>query len=225
MATNNIPSRNPGFENSLQGLLKLAFFKFFSRIDGVLPAIVQSYAPGNPSTVSVLPAIQTITTNEDIISKAVLPSVPVWRLGNSDYSIDFPLKKGDVGLLVANDRDISAFIRSANESAPQTNRLKSFSDAFFFPMPLKGHASTTEGLSIQKSDQGVQVLLTEDSVKIKSGSAVVTLQGGQVTIDGAVQINGGEVTISPDSRVLIDGDLAVSGNITAGGNITPNTPP
>ena len=222
---NNIPSRNPSYDNTLQGLFKLAFTKFFARIDGVLPAIVQSYTPGSPAKVSVLPAIQSITTNDELVSKAVIASIPVLRLGNSSYSIEFPLQKGDLGLLIANDRDISAFVRSGKDSAPQTNRVKNFSDAFFFPMPLKGHSSASDGFSIQKNDQSVQVLLESDSLTLKAASHTIVINGSKVTINGMVEINGDDVEINCSNRVLINGDLAVSGNITAGGNITPNTPP
>ena len=47
--------------------------------------------------------------------------------------IYFPVKSGDKGWLIANDRDISIYKQAGEPSPPNTNRLHSFEDGWLLP--------------------------------------------------------------------------------------------
>jgi len=214
------PSRDPASSGTLTGLLKHVFLKNFSRIDTILPAVVVSFEAGNPSYVQVQPAIDYILTNNETKSRAPLVRVPVARIGSSAIALDFKIEPGDVGLLLACDRDISNFLKNGKQSTPANFVIKNFSNSFFLPIALLGVDFSGEGAVLQTPGAETGIMLSSSEVLIKTSDTTVTLTQGSINISSS-----GEIKITTSDRVLVEGDLAVSQNITAGGSITPNTPP
>ena len=124
----------------------------------------------------------------------------------------FKLEAGDLGWVVANDRDISLFLQRVAEedpdatAAPNTGRIKSFSDGLFIPAVLAGY--TLSG----GADCVIQNL--DGTVKISFTDAEIHISAPLVTID-----NYNPVLITPGT-----GTLHVEGDITASGSITPFVP-
>lgn len=129
------PSRNPADNDTLVGLLKLAFNKYGQRFDDMLPAKVIAY---NRTTnrAQVQPLISVISTANEVVQRAQIASVPVFQYGGAGFVLSFPVKTGDTGWIKANDRDISLFKQTDQISPPNTWRLHDFADAMFFPDTL-----------------------------------------------------------------------------------------
>ncbi len=208
---NNNPSLRPENNGTLSGALNVVMNKFMQSIDGVMPARVVAYDPGTPAVVQVQPLIKIAGTSGESFSRGQVASVPVCQIGGGGFLLNFSLSAGDIGLLIASDRDISNFMETGQESAPNTFRIKSFSDGFFLPIVLDGYTPATEGVSLQNYDGSVKISLDSSQINING----LTELFDSVIIDGDLTVNG---------KIRVIGDLNCGGNITAAGSITPSTP-
>lgn len=193
--SNNIPSINPADNDSLAGTLQFAYNKLLQQTDGMLPAQVVSYDRAtNRASVQLL--ISLITTSGALVPRAQLASVPVLILGGGGFSLSFPLQEGDLGWVIANDRDISLFLQEYTQSQPNSFRIKQFSDGMFIPDVMKSWNSNSGNESdfiIQNETGTISISMTATSIDIKA----------------------------PVSVTITTPVLAVVGNITATGTITP----
>lgn len=204
MNSGNSPDIDPVNNDSLAGTIRFAFNKLLQNVNGMLPARVIAYDRAT-NRVQVQLIIAVVTTSGAQVSRPQLASIPVLILGGGGFGISFNLNPGDLGWVIANDRDISLFLTSYEESPPNTGRVKSFSDGLFIP-------DVMTDLTIAESDNENLVLQSVDgTVKISLGTNKITIAAPTIEIDG---------TIAP-----LNGIFPVLGAITASGSITPDTPP
>lgn len=207
MSVGNSPDIDPANNGSLAGTLRFAFGKLMQNIDGMLPArVIQFDRAKNRVQVQLLIAV--VTTSGAQVSRPQIASLPVFMLGGGGFVLNFNLAPGDLGWVQANDRDISLFLQTYSETAPNTSRVKNFSDGVFIPNVMTGY-------TIDPTDSGNAVLQSLDgSVKISLGVGTINISAPLVTIEGY-----NPVTIAPAG-----GTLHVVGNINASGSINPFTP-
>ena len=221
MNSNNIPSIEPANNNSLAGTLQFSFLKLMQGVNGMLPATVIAF-DRTQNRVQVQLLITILTTSGEQVARQQIASLPVLLLGGGGYVLNFNLNAGDLGWVLASDRDISLFLQSYSQSPPNTARMFSFSDGLFIPDVMRGYTidpTDAENAVLQNLDGTIAISLTPTGVKIRGGLTVeglLTAQGG-LAISGGV---GGSVNITGD--VNMTGELAVDGNITATGDITPH---
>lgn len=231
MTTNAPPSANPADFDDLTGTLRIAINKILQRTDGTLPAKVMTY-DRETNRAQVVPLIMILTTTGARVPRAPIASVPVLCIGGGNALINFNLREGDLGWIHANDRDISLFLKTYAESAPNTLRKNSFSDAIFIPDIMRGFTidpEDNEHAVFQTKDGTVRVSLWPNKVKITAPDG---LHVNKLTVDGEAVINGkitgsGGLALSGgggDSGI-ISGNLRVNGNIGATGDITAHIPP
>jgi hypothetical protein len=222
----NTPSIDPADNDSLAGTLRLAQKKFLQKMNTRLPASVISYdRTTNRAQLQIL--ISQVTTNGSIVSRSQLASIPVKRYGGGGYVLSFPLAPGDLGWVEANDRDISLFLQSYEESPPNSGRMFDFSDSVFFPDYMDNYTVGVGDLNnavLSNLDGTVKITLTPAGVIITSPTVTVA---GALDATGGITANGGTgpTPINITGNMLLTGNLQVSGFITAGGAITPDTPP
>lgn len=137
------PSLDPANNDSLAGLLREAFGKLLQTVDGMLPAVVMSY-DRTAGRAQVRPMVRLLATDGQTVSRAAVASIPVLQLGGGGYMLDYPLQPGDLGWILAGDRDISMFLQGYAESAPNTVRTHSFSDGLFIPHLMKDRVIAPE---------------------------------------------------------------------------------
>jgi hypothetical protein len=190
------PSYDPSDVGTLQGVLGFFYKKSLQNTDGMLPAKVVAY-DATTNTATLQPLIQVQTTTGELITRAQLASIPVLALGCGTACIRFNLKAGDLGWISANDRDISLYMQTLAESAPNTQRLHSFSDAMFIPDKVRGYV-------INPADSAADIIIqtTDGAVAVTLGASGVNIRGAAINITGAVAITG---------------SLAVSGALTNAG--------
>lgn len=174
MAT-EIPSIDPADSEDFTGAFRHIFGKMMQSVDGMLPAKVISY---NRTTnrATVQPLIMMLTTADTTVQRATIASVPVFQYGAGDFLLSFPLKVGDLGWIKANDRDISLFLQSYSNAAPNTIRKKSFSDAVFYPDVMRGYTIAGEDADnavLQNLDGSVKISLGADKIKITAPSVEI----------------------------------------------------
>lgn len=182
------PSVNPANNGSMVGMMQEVLSKFLQNTDDMLPATVIAY-DRQSNMATVRPLIEMVTTEGERVARAQVASIPVFQIGGGNYILSFPINPGDLGWIKANDRDISLFVQGNYEqSAPNTARKHSFSDAVFFPHVMKGY-------TIDGEDAGNAVLQTLD------GSIRIALWPDKVKITG---------------NLLVDGNINATGDIIAG---------
>lgn len=143
-----------------------------------IPCIVQffDYKTG---TVECQPAIREriINQNEEIEYRNIplLTNVPVVFPSNSEYSITFPLKKGDECLVLFSDLSIDNFWEKGNVQNPIEDRRHDLSDGIAIPCNLslvKQSIENINALVIKSKSSSVTVA---SDITFKNSNSSVTL--------------------------------------------------
>lgn len=210
------PNTDQSNSGDLTGVLTDVFRDLKMSMDDMLPAKVISYDDASNRAV-VQPMIMQVATDGSRISRAVYANIPVYRFGGGGFFIRAPIKPGDVGWIKATDRDISLFFqRGCQEDQPNTERIKSFSDAMFFPDVMREwviDGGNIDALVIQSLDGTV-------CLSLHNGKAVMDTPLFEVNAD-SIEMNASMTTINSD--VQVNGDHSVSGNSSSsGGTMTHN---
>ena len=207
MTSYNIPSIDPANNDSLVGTISFAFSKMLQNVNGMLPAQVMNY-DRETNRVQVQILITMISTSGEQMPRPVVGSVPVIIMGGGGFSLSFPINPGDLGWIMAADRDISLFLQSYSQSPPNSNRVKNFADGLFIPDAMKtyNYSSSTEGyFELQSNDGTLNISM---GVNPATTAKEINLVAQRINMN----INNGL------------GFLAVTGNIAATGTIIPSLP-
>ena len=178
------PSRNPTNNDSMVGMFNVVMEKFLQSIDDMLPAQIVAFDRAT-GMAQVQPLISIITTDNTILQRAPVMSVPVLQIGGGGFMLNFPISSGDMGWLKANDRDISLFKQSWSQSPPNTSRKHDFGDAIFIPSILTGFAiagADTANVTLQslngsvRLSMGAGVAISDQTGYSQSSSAILDCQ-------------------------------------------------
>lgn len=202
------PSRDPADDNTLLGMLRVAMNKQLMSTDDMLPARVIAF-DREKNRAQVLPLIEMISTAGERVSRAQIASVPVMQIGGGGFILNFNLKPGNLGWIKANDRDISLFLQSYAQTAPNTKRLHCFEDAVFIPDVMTGYTineEDAENAVLQTLDGSCRVAIWADRVKITAPLVVLDTPTTEIT---------GDVTIAGD--VDLAGTLTTPEDVVAAG--------
>lgn len=189
--TKTIPDYNPADANTLAGLNNMLQNKISMGIECAIPGIVQSYDRVTNRAI-VKPAITGVASQGQKVSKEPLINIPVFCMCGGGIVMSFPIKPGDTGWLVANDRNISIFKQNLEESAPNDYRKHSLIDAFFLPDKIND-------INFSQADDGALIIQTlTGTTKITLKEGVITLTSPNVIINGDTTING-TLTVSTET--------------------------
>ena len=173
--SNAPPSGNPAGKYDLRSLLRLWWTKNLQKLDDMLPAKVIAYDAAT-NTAQVQPLISVVTTDNQLVQRAQVASVPVFQLSMGGFILNLPCNSGDLGWIKANDRDISLFMQTGQMSPPNTQRKHSFEDAMFIPQALRSLvtiASEDAGNMVLQNNGGtVKIALWPTLIKILAPAGV-----------------------------------------------------
>lgn len=209
-------SADPSGDGSLSGAMDFVFKKMIQSLDGQLPAEIISYDREN-NRATVKPLINILMTNSQQLERPLLASIPVLALGGGGFNVTFPLKPGDKGWIEASDRDISLFLQSGNQTAPNTLRLWDFADGRFIPDVFSDYTlpSDHEGKLIIQSKSGDVVLsLSKDEILIEAQK--LTVNADSVKIKGNVEISGSLKVNQVDFSTHIHPGVSSGKDVTGG---------
>jgi hypothetical protein len=196
--SNNNPSLDPANNGSLAGAIQFAFSKLMQNTDGMMPAQVVSYdRASNRAQVQIL--ITLITTDGSHVPRPVVASVPVMVAGGGGFILSYPIKAGDMGWILASDRDTSNFLQNYTQGQPNTFRVKNFADGLFIPDAMRGFtidSSNTDNIVLQNLDGSVCIALSATGVTIKSKEISIDMgdAGNVLHLNGSILATG---TITP----------------------------
>lgn len=223
------PSRNPADDGTILGTLTQVLKKHAQSMDDMLPARVVAFDRlANMATVQIL--IQLVTTDRQRISRPQVAAVPVMQMGGGGFVLTFNLSPGDLGWIKANDRDISIFLQTYDETAPNTERIKSFSDAVFIPDAMMGFVIPSEDLSnatLQTMDGTQRVSVAPGYVKLSSGANFVQVSGSSVTAQVgttslSITASGIALTVGGTTMNMNGAGISSSGNWAHTGTLSAN---
>lgn len=224
-----IPSRDPANESTLFGVLTDFFSKRMQATDDMLPARVVAFDRAS-NLATVQPLIQMVTTDNTRISRPQIAAVPVLQIGGGNFLLSFPLSPGDLGWIKANDRDISLFLEAWKETAPNTKRMHSFSDAVFIPDAMTGFTIAGEdsnNATLQTKNSTNRVAVSSSAVKMTAGSNYVKVDATQVqaqvgTTSLVVTSSGITLTVGGTTMTMNSSGITTSGTWTHTGTMTAN---
>lgn len=185
------PSQNPADLGTLAGTLRWSFRKFLQQTDGMLPAIVIA-VDAKREYVTVQPAIHILATNQQLTPRAQVAKVPILTLGAGNFVLSFPIKAGDLGWIIASDRDISLYLQTNAATGPNTNRLHSFEDGLFIPDKARQWTladEDAENVVLQTLDGTDKITLGPASVKVQH-HALIELDAPQTNVSGNLTVDG-----------------------------------
>jgi hypothetical protein len=169
-------SRTP----SLGEIIRRALDARLAGVHVALPGRIEKYDAAKQKA-DVLPLVKTPEGE----SMPVVCNVPIVFPGSGGFRITFPVKKGDVVLLVFSDRSLDIWKSEGGEVDPRDTRQHALSDAVAlvglrsFDDPLED--VPTDSMKAGKDGGTVQVEFKDDSVEIGGG-------GGAPAKFGATQI-------------------------------------
>jgi hypothetical protein len=182
-----------------------------------LPAVVQSFNPGPPATVSVL-----IATNERVeqntggtvyslkteaMQLPLLQDVPVMMPSAGGWSLTFPIQPGDECLVVFADTALDVWFQNGGvNNNPISQRRHSLSDAVAIfglrsrPRGLAGYSTSSAQL---RNDDGTVVIdLTDDQVTV-TAPAVAVECSGEVSVQArTVSVEAETATVQANAVTL-----------------------
>lgn len=171
-----------------------------------LPGIIVTFDK-TKMTATVQPAIQGMVRGKDrkltFENLPVLPDVPVVFPHAGGYTLTFPVKAGDEGLLVVSSRCIDAWWQSGGVQKPMESRMHDLSDCMLIlgPMSQAKKIDNVSDTTVQlRSDDGtlfVEVDKPNGTVKLKSPTKIV-LDSPLVELTGEMKAVG-EITAKKDA--------------------------
>jgi hypothetical protein len=195
-------------------------------LNTAMPAKITMY-DSSKQTVDVQPLINSLqltSEGEDLEETLpVMPDVPVMFPRNGEYFMTFPLKVGDVVLLIFNQRSIDKY--TANTSGdpvnPEDFRLHDLSDAIalpgFFPFGESIKDIDTSRMALGKDKGGMQIHIDGSSVEIDNGGGT-TVKFDGASVGATMTLGTGAVSAAIYEELQLWWDAQMTPLLTAFGN-------
>lgn len=195
-------------------------------LEVVLPAVVESY-DREKNIVTARPAVNRVLTDGTEVQRALVRVPCVNPYGNS-IGINFPLKKGDTGWVIASDRDSENFEQMLQVTRPKTGIIHKYDFGFFIPDKVhdfKIEESDADALVIETLDAKTRITLKDKRVTIiTDGDVIVNAKDISATASNKISVSckTAEVTASSSATVTCPattwtGDITVAGDVIASG--------
>lgn len=190
---------------------------FFRQLNKILPAIIESFDP-ELQTASVKPAINKYLASEKKFKELlVIDNVPViFPFSHIEgLSITYPIKKGDLVMLLIPDKEIDAFYEKGEVVNPSSENIRchDLTDAIAFPNFLsknkKIEAFNNDAIEIKNKESDVKISLNDNDISIISGGSEIVIKDGEVTLKAnSVKID--TANIDASNAILTVNDLKTS---------------
>jgi hypothetical protein len=214
--TNNINNQEiePNDEGTLTGAFNTLTSQIKRTIEKSLPVEVTAVSDDR-KTVTVKPLIKLLDAAGKSYTRAPIVDVPVITTGGGGYVMSFNVEVGDKGWIETSDRDISIYKQQYNESAPNTRRMHSYSDARFIPDVMSGieiDSGDASAIVIQKLDGSVKISMSDDKIVIKHPTAIeLETQSIDFKISGQFKVEADSMDFSANNAIEFS---AVNYNVT-----------
>lgn len=222
--------KRPGDDESLASALRFIQRAIGMDMENSIPARVISYDRAT-NLAKVQPMIMT-TLLDPKGGRTILrprdeyPDIPVLSLGAGGFHINFPLRQGDLGWLHANDRDITLYLQSLEQSAAgREGPSHSFSDGLFIPDVMRNYTINGEdegAMVIQSTDGASRISIRETNIKITTPLKVL-LDTPLVETTNDLKVGGNMQVLGPNC--LLPSGTKVNNVTVLGHNHNGQVPP
>lgn len=176
-------------DSTLTDMLQAFESEIFKKLEVSLPAEIVNVT--NRNSIDVKPLIKIQGYDNNYTSRAIIKDVPIITYGGSSSGLTVPLKKGDKGVLIASDRDITLYKKSLSDSEAQTNRKHSFNDSFFIPNYAKEVKYPLDDSIYLFGGDECYLKINDKEILIKNGRSEILITGNQIKFDAdSINING-----------------------------------
>lgn len=191
------------------------------KTENMLPVRVVQYDRTN-NVASVQPLVNIVMTGGSFPRGAIGP-IPVFAAGAGNFVISYPIKAGDLGWIMANDRDITAFLESLSQGDPATFRNHSFNDAVLFPDAIRNFSTSGEdgNMVIQSLDGTIKISLGQSQLRLAHPTKIF-LDAPDVEFQKNAH---GPGTATFDTDVVFDGISGKNHLHDGQGNLVANSTP
>lgn len=211
-----IVNQMPGEADTLPAALAAVFGHHGLKTDKLIPAEIVGFDRVK-NIATVQPMIMLVDVSDQSRMRNPISQVPVMSLGGGGFHISFPLKKGDLGWILAADRDLSLFLQSLTASIPNTGRKHSFSDSWFIPDVFRKYtinAADSAAMVIQSTDGTTRISISEGVINITAPTSV-KVDTPKATFTHDVEIQG---NLTVDQNMTVTGATTVNGGFNANGS-------
>jgi hypothetical protein len=208
----------PNDSNALPNQIAFAFRSLMAQLDLMKPVKVVAVHPGagtppKATTVDVLPLVQQIDGNGNAVPHGTVHGIPVDRLQGGGWTVILDPAVGDVGYVVAGDRDMSKVKATKDQAPPGSRRSWNISDGVYrggiLMDPTSAYLWLKADGSLKLADKGGFVLETDGS-----GNGKVT---GNLLVSGNLQLSG---SIEALDGTTYAGNIHTTGSLSADGEVT-----
>lgn len=183
----------------------------------MLPATVVSYDRAN-NIATIKPIIAIVDVDGTVRSRESFTNIPVLALGGGGFMINFPLSVGDLGWIVAADRDMTLYKQQLTEQRPNTSRTRDFSDGMFIPDVMRKYTIAAEdegGMVIQSLDGATKLSMNDGTIIVAAPAGMVVRTplahfSQAITVEGLATFNGG-VTGKAGTAVTLPATTTING--------------
>lgn len=206
MSLQNKPliNQQPGEANSSPNFFAAGMAALFNadalRTNKLIPARILQYNR-TTNVATVQPLVMLVDVNDNARTRNQIASAPVLSLGGGGFTVNFPLKDGNLGWILAADKDISTFLENLAPAPPNTMRKHRFEDSWFVPDVFRKYVINAE------DDANMVITSVDGTTRVSIGEGVVN-----ITAPGSARVTTPTWTL--------DGDGVVTGNFTIQKNLT-----
>lgn len=210
-------------DSTLTDMLQAFESEILKKLEVSLPAEVVKV--NNRNSVDIKPLIKVQGYDNQYTSRAMIKDVPIITYGSSTTGLTMPLKKGDKGVLIASDRDISLYKKSLADSIASTNRKHSFNDSFFIPNHAKEiKYQDDEAIYLFGGDE-CYLKITDKEILIKNSKSEISIKENEIKLDAdSINING--TVFTKDGAIKaksIESDSVKAGGVEVAGHTHTGT--
>lgn len=207
----------PEFSSSLSTILDV----FKAQMEVCIPAIVIDVdREKNIVKVEYAPNIK-LSTGEDI--KRGVIEVPILVASGGGFMVNFPISKGDVGWVIAGDRDTTNY-REDNSKQYNLFSLEThqYNFGFFVPDVFSAENKT---FKLTEDDKGKFVIQTLDGltkIRMSDDKTIEIFSKYSNSKNTQIVLNAktGKIGIVCPEKLTIEGDVEITGKLDVTGDVT-----
>lgn len=176
-------------------------------IEKIIPARIISYDK-NTNRCSCRITICDEDNNNEVITPPELIDIPVFNYGNSNFGLKFKIEEGDLGYLLACDKDITKFKKDYIPSSPEKFIRHRYFNGFFLPDKMVKPINTDDDIYI--GDTNISTFLTINKDDLKLNSKEININA---TDSVKIKINGVDAIKIENSKItFLNNTLEIDGN-------------
>lgn len=171
--------------DTLTEAIKMGFWdQMASKINTAIPAEITNYDPSGPK-VDAKPLIKKRFNDGTESAYQPIVSVPVIFPRTQEFSMSFPLKKGDTVLLIFSQRSIENYLFSGQEVAPTRPDMFALSDAIAIPglFAFNKGLPVGDGSKVRMETSGIDFFITNGEAIIETDGKAVKINTDGLTVD------------------------------------------